>query len=514
MSTRAHSQTVPERKRSISALPNGLLQRTKGLGEKEHCGQQQTLQKKTDNQISSGISAEPRFGHNFSKIPIHAEVCPRIQTKLAVNMPGDVFELEADRVAEGITAAARNNSINSALPHIRSNAVSATGVEDAMPASADLVLSSPGRPLDWTTQRDMGERFGHDFSHVRVHTDTAAEQSARDVNARAYTVGRNIVFAENQFAPGTENGRRLLAHELTHVLQQSGATAHGCSQGIHLIPKTIAPTVAQCDKKKDHGSSKKPKVPQICGRASRKASGNSITKVNIDVGANTLTIEWSDPKRIPPGSAGTHKISSGTGLCCVDCNDDKISQTSGRLCTPKGGTWKVSSIGCALSGHPTARNPTYFQRGGIAIHSGNTSNPPRSHGCARTSTEISELIHDNVVPGQTDIASSGTWASSKCYKTEAANDPVNRKDVCDGNKLKSKKKKNKRASGSIEGGQMERSAPKKKPPKKTPIPSPTPTKPPAGKDVPVAVMQPDDNDVLAMIDSPAGQEENELNGID
>jgi hypothetical protein len=69
----------------------------------------------------------------------------------------------------------------------------------------------------------MGQRFGHDFSRVRVHTDAAAERSARDVNANAYTVGHNIVFGARQFAPGTHEGRRLIAHELTHVVQQSGS---------------------------------------------------------------------------------------------------------------------------------------------------------------------------------------------------------------------------------------------------------------------------------------------------
>ena len=69
----------------------------------------------------------------------------------------------------------------------------------------------------------MEQRFGHDFSRVRVHSGAAAEQSARDVNANAYTVGHNIVFGAGRFAPGTHEGRRLIAHELTHVVQQSGA---------------------------------------------------------------------------------------------------------------------------------------------------------------------------------------------------------------------------------------------------------------------------------------------------
>ena len=70
----------------------------------------------------------------------------------------------------------------------------------------------------------MEQRFGHDFSRVRVHSDTVASQSADQMNALAYTVGRNIVFGAGRFAPETQEGRRLLAHELTHVVQQ-GAPA-------------------------------------------------------------------------------------------------------------------------------------------------------------------------------------------------------------------------------------------------------------------------------------------------
>ena len=93
---------------------------------------------------------------------------------------------------------------------------------DTAPASVDQVLASPGKPLDPLLQRDMEQRFGHDFSKVRIHSGAAAEQSARDVNARAYTAGRNIVFGSGQFSPGTQEGRRLIAHELAHVVQQSG----------------------------------------------------------------------------------------------------------------------------------------------------------------------------------------------------------------------------------------------------------------------------------------------------
>jgi Domain of unknown function (DUF4157) len=84
------------------------------------------------------------------------------------------------------------------------------------------VLRSSGQPLDTKTQSFMEARFGHDFSRVRVHTDSQAEESASAVSAHAYTVGEDIAFARDQYAPQTIEGKRLLAHELTHVVQQTG----------------------------------------------------------------------------------------------------------------------------------------------------------------------------------------------------------------------------------------------------------------------------------------------------
>ncbi len=92
----------------------------------------------------------------------------------------------------------------------------------ATPPVVHEVLQTPGQPLDRTTQDSMEAHFGHDFSRVRVHDDVRASASAQTVNAQAYTVGRNIVFGAGRYAPGTTAGKRLLAHELTHVVQQCG----------------------------------------------------------------------------------------------------------------------------------------------------------------------------------------------------------------------------------------------------------------------------------------------------
>jgi hypothetical protein len=96
-------------------------------------------------------------------------------------------------------------------------------VNEAPPTVQD-VLRSPGQPLDLATRALFEPRFGHDFSQVRVHTDAKAAESARAINALAYTTGWDVVFGAGQYTPETSTGRRLLAHELAHVVQQGAAS--------------------------------------------------------------------------------------------------------------------------------------------------------------------------------------------------------------------------------------------------------------------------------------------------
>jgi hypothetical protein len=102
------------------------------------------------------------------------------------------------------------------------------------------VLGNAGSPLSPVLRDEMEQRLGHDFSEVRVHGDSAAAESARDINAYAFTVGRNIVFGAGQFSPTTSAGKRLIAHELTHVIQQSGAGLLGTVQRDLAIEPTVA----------------------------------------------------------------------------------------------------------------------------------------------------------------------------------------------------------------------------------------------------------------------------------
>lgn len=166
------------------------------------------------------------------------------QPKLAINVPGDQYEQEADRLAD-FAVSGRNRT----PPKAPSAAVvsplqrdekaaplkqtaqepvwrKATGPSASVgtaPPIVHEVVESPGQPLDRFTRGFMESRLAHNFGGVRIHADARAAESARAVNALAYTVGRHVVFGAGQYAPESEQGKRLLAHELVHTAQQAGA---------------------------------------------------------------------------------------------------------------------------------------------------------------------------------------------------------------------------------------------------------------------------------------------------
>ena len=155
--------------------------------------------------------------------PMHARTGSLLQRRLRQGRADDPLEHEADRVADEV--------MRSSSPRVASNVStglqgwrapsSAPGV--AAPDSVEQVLSELGTPLVEPLRQDMERRFARDFSAVRVHTNLSAEKSAFDVGAKAYTVGGHIVFAGDHFDPLSPGGRRLIAHELTHVVQQGKA---------------------------------------------------------------------------------------------------------------------------------------------------------------------------------------------------------------------------------------------------------------------------------------------------
>jgi hypothetical protein len=147
---------------------------------------------------------------------------PSSAEPLVVGAADDALEREADHAAERVMA-------GGSLPLLRpagTASVARAGDGDASgsaaPPEVHATLGQPGAPLDPATRAFMEMRFGEDFGGVRVHTGGEAEASARAVSAHAYTVGSRIVFGSGRYQPASGDGRRLIAHELAHVVQQRG----------------------------------------------------------------------------------------------------------------------------------------------------------------------------------------------------------------------------------------------------------------------------------------------------
>lgn len=155
-----------------------------------------------------------------------------LQAKLKIAQPEDRYQQEADRVAEQIMRMPAPRLQRACVPcaaggppcpkgrkekEDRLHRKIGQGSDSERASVPDNFLQhlGPGQPLDTATRAFFEAGFGHDFSHVRIHTDVRAVESARAVNALAYPVGRDIVFGPRRYAPETTAGKRLLAHELT-----------------------------------------------------------------------------------------------------------------------------------------------------------------------------------------------------------------------------------------------------------------------------------------------------------
>jgi hypothetical protein len=196
-------------------------------------------------EVSSGFTSTTYFAHDFSHVPAYDQASVKIQAKLKVNTPGDVYEQEADSVAERVMrmpeAQLQRDSCacegecpkcqakptaQKAQRLVQTKRVETNEARRVAPSPVvDEALRAPGQPLDTGIREFMEPRFGQDFSRVRVHADPAAAGSAESIGARAYTVGHHVVFGAREYRPGTADGRRLLAHELAHVAQQDAWTS-------------------------------------------------------------------------------------------------------------------------------------------------------------------------------------------------------------------------------------------------------------------------------------------------
>jgi hypothetical protein len=164
-----------------------------------------------------------------------------IQTKLAISTPGDEYEQEADRVAEQVMrmpepqlqracpcsgGCPKCQNEHTSDKHAQMNASHTSHIAEAIaPPVVHEALRSSNQPLDPSTRAFMESRFGHSFANVRVHADRGAANAARALNARAFTIGRDVFFGAGQFTPGSPQTRATLAHELVHVVQQQSGAA-------------------------------------------------------------------------------------------------------------------------------------------------------------------------------------------------------------------------------------------------------------------------------------------------
>src|SRR5260221_11630859 len=255
---------------TTATVQTGLLQRKCACGgvpgvdaQCSECSEKQlSLQGNTVDQQNTLVSASitPLAGHNLSRLPVHPNNSTMLQTKLVVNEPGDKYEQEADQVAERVmrsseseySQAASFSQNSSSYPIQRKHpqgeevnrqpeqeeaereedeslqAKTFSGEKPAITSEIQTQINSirgNGHVLPPSYRKQMEAHLGHDFSQVKIHTDTHAAETAHALHARAYTIDQDIIFGSGQFAPETYEGKKLLAHELTHVVQQSPARA-------------------------------------------------------------------------------------------------------------------------------------------------------------------------------------------------------------------------------------------------------------------------------------------------
>jgi len=179
---------------------------------------------------NSFVSKKELVNNSFKQSPTSSS-----QPKLTIGSPGNIYEKEADATAdsvmrmqipEPVNLSPLKNSVHRKCAHceeeekqLHRKENSGESISTAPPIVHD-VLSSGGRSLDTDTRSFMEPRFNYDFSNVKIHDNNLAAKSASSINALAYTSGNNVVFNSGQYNTNSDSGRRLLAHELTHVVQQ------------------------------------------------------------------------------------------------------------------------------------------------------------------------------------------------------------------------------------------------------------------------------------------------------
>jgi Domain of unknown function (DUF4157) len=203
---------------------------------------QRTAIRSVSEEVEIKALQESHFCHDFSQIPVHTISSSVIQAKLKIGDVGDKYEQEADRLARQVVS-----QINAPDSQIQREQMPEDDEElqmkpimqrqtsgGAMAATSDLEASiqrlrGSGQPLAQNIRKPMEQAFGADFSGVKVHTNAQSDQLNQSIQARAFTTRQDIFFRHGQFNPESRSGQELIAHELTHVMQQNGSAVQ--SQG-------------------------------------------------------------------------------------------------------------------------------------------------------------------------------------------------------------------------------------------------------------------------------------------
>jgi Domain of unknown function (DUF4157) len=208
-------------------------------------------QTQTLPELQTQVQTAQRFGHHLADFSLssHPSSPPPIQPKLAIGAPGDKYEQEADRVAQQVVQRLNAPQVERAGPEpavqrqtpedeelqmkpmlqMRGNAKTGGQASPDLESAINQARGG-GQSLDNGLQRSMGQAMGANFSGVRVHTDDRADQLNRSIQAKAFTTGQNVFFRQGAYQPGSRGGQELLAHELTHVVQQSGGAVQRAPQ--------------------------------------------------------------------------------------------------------------------------------------------------------------------------------------------------------------------------------------------------------------------------------------------
>jgi lipoprotein-anchoring transpeptidase ErfK/SrfK len=329
-----------------------------------------------------------------------------LQAKLRIGQPGDKYEQEADRVAEQVMRMPESQALSGGTPYIQRMSLgcedevlsrqpieeedelrrqpieedeeelqakaTSDGISEVNPDIESHIqnMRGGGEPLPESARAYFEPRFGQDFSQVRVHSDAKAVESARAVNARGFTVGKDVVFGKGEYAPETVQGRKLLAHELTHVVQQK--TNENIIQAhLYQVPVSVPPPW--------------------------------IERININLTNQNLNIRWSNQR-----TSRSYDICSGKGCPNTGRNPCSNPNIEDSYCTPTG-TFYNLQLGGETHINRSGDNMCWyvqFSGRGIGIHNCQpVVTNPSSHGCVRVIESVARLIHNNVARSTSIVVS-------------------------------------------------------------------------------------------------------------